>query len=306
MKNTFPLILIAGLFLLASSCTKSTYSEDISSASDVNDIENIGCGTTTWDLTAGQTIDVGSVTAWNDQDNLYIEYTLDYAGACFGQLHAWVGRDLSNLPKNPQGILVPGKFPYKADATGLTTYTFTIPLADFAGECNDNLYMVTHAEVNMDCNAATPGHETAFGGPTAGSGPRWWFYSEYSICCDDDNNGDDCREETAFGGTATGGGPAWWFYFDTQGDACQTIWAGQSENAGQVCYDMATGILTITFSNGWELADVSEPVKVQGYNALPATRPAAGQFTLYKGTSLTVDGDGSRYYVIHLDVKNCE
>jgi hypothetical protein len=33
------------------------------------------CGTTTWDLTAGQTIDVGSVTVSNDLNNVYVTYT---------------------------------------------------------------------------------------------------------------------------------------------------------------------------------------------------------------------------------------
>ena len=48
------------------------------------------CGTTTWNLTAGQTSDVGSVTVSNDTDNLYVKYDLDYPGATFGTLHLWV------------------------------------------------------------------------------------------------------------------------------------------------------------------------------------------------------------------------
>jgi hypothetical protein len=55
----------------------------------------------------------------------------------------------------------------------------------------------------------------------------------------------------------------------------------------------------------WELQAVSEPVKVEGYDEIPSSRPSAGLFTLYKGTDLTIAGNGSRYYAIHLDVMLC-
>lgn len=154
-----------------------------------------GCGTTTWNLTAGQTHDVGSVTVSNDLDNVYVTYALDYPGATFGTLHAWVGNDILNVPANPNGTPVPGQFCSALggscfDATGLTTYTFVIPFSetswvDANAGCGQSLHVVTHAEVNMDSNGdGDPEHETAFGGPTPGSGPRWWFYGSYVICCD--------------------------------------------------------------------------------------------------------------------------
>jgi hypothetical protein len=146
------------------------------------------CGTTTWDLTAGQTTNVGTVTVSNDLDNLYVTYTLTYPGATLGTLHLWVGNDLLTLPKAGNGAPIPGQFPYQQDATGATAYTFTVPFTDLLiqdanGACGLPLYVVTHAEVDMD---GIPGgeHETAFGGPTAGSGPRWWFYGVYTVCCD--------------------------------------------------------------------------------------------------------------------------
>jgi hypothetical protein len=147
-------------------------------------------------LTAGQTIPVGTVTVSNDLNNLYITYALDSVtqpGATFGTLHAWVGNDMTNLPVSQgSGAPIPGQFPYKPDATGLTTYTITIPFLDLFiqdanGACGTPLYVVTHAEVNgVDANGdgAPDGNETAFGGPTPGSGPRWWFYGLYSVCCD--------------------------------------------------------------------------------------------------------------------------
>lgn len=155
------------------------------------------CGTTTWNLTAGQTIDVGSVTVANDLNNVYVTYTLDYPGATLGNLHVWVGNSLLNMPATQNGpnagTPIPGQFCSADggacfDATGLTTYTFTIPFADLnivdaTQACGTSLYVVAHAEVDLD---GVPGgdHETAFGGPTPGGGPRWWFYGQYIVCCD--------------------------------------------------------------------------------------------------------------------------
>jgi hypothetical protein len=133
--------------------------------------------------------------------------------------------------------------------------------------------------------------------------------SNLTICWSLCENGEvECNEETAFGGNTVGGGPAWWYAFDTQGLACQNIYAGQQlMQGGSVCWDAATDVLTITLGAGWALQnDTDESVKVQGYNSLPKRRPAAGQFTTYKGEELIVQGNGSRYYVIHLDVAYCE
>lgn len=118
-------------------------------------------------------------------------------------------------------------------------------------------------------------------------------------------NGDGCRGETAFGGDYQGGGNAWWYYFDTQGLATQKIYAGQYKMVGGSVYWNDTNLI-ITLGSNWYLKQVNEPVKVQGYDTLPSVRPAAGLFTLYKGTNLTVPGNGSRYYVVHLDVEYCD
>ena len=277
------------------------------------------CGTTSFDLIAGQTTVVGQVTVNNDGQNLYLRYSLDYTGACFGNLHLWVGKSRTDLPGSNNGTKrpSPGQFCGKPggrcfNATSLTEYTFTIPLSEigveFPRDCNTSIYVVAHAEVDMDCNPATPGHETAFGGGIGGPGSAWWFYGRYSLCCNF-NGGGDCEGETGWGGSSPGGGNAWWYYFNTAGNPCQPIYAGQQlMTGGQVCYNSTTGKLDITLGPGWSLRNVSEPVKIQGYQAIPASRPAAGQFTTYKGTALTdiPVGTGYAFYAIHLDVQYCE
>lgn len=169
------------------------------------------CGLTTWDLTAGQTIKVGTVQVANDAANVYVTYSLNtqaYPTATFGTLHLWIGNDIALVPSNRQGTPVPGQFAganggAAYDATGLTSYTFAIPFSalsvtDASAACGSALYVVTHAEVNVDGNGdGTLDHETAFGGPTPGAGTRWWFYGQYTVCCDFGPPG-DCEYDTAF------------------------------------------------------------------------------------------------------------
>ncbi len=114
----------------------------------------------------------------------------------------------------------------------------------------------------------------------------------------------EIRSETAFGGGTPGAGNAWWFYFD--GVDQQSLWAGQDEVIGTV--ELINGELVIDLNSGWNLQDVNEPVKIQGYNSsdLPTSRPPAGQFSTYKGKELTVAVNEFDYYVIHLDVEICE
>lgn len=145
------------------------------------------CGTTEWALTAGQTIPVGTLTVANDSTNLYVTYTLDPnnpVNATFGTLHLWVGSDLTTLPATQNGpnagTPIPGQFPNVVDATGLSTYTFTIPfinlgIQDVSTACGNPLYVVAHAEV---------GDQTAFGGDQTGAGVRWWYYGIYKVCCE--------------------------------------------------------------------------------------------------------------------------
>lgn len=158
------------------------------------------CGIKVADLWAGQTIDAGSVTIYNDNTNLYVTvFSTDGYITGTEQLKMWVGTDLLNMPQNKQGIPIPGQFPYKITTDGNTTYTFTIPLNSLAliNNCGQPVYVVVHADVLADNGSGTISSETAFGGDVAGTGPRWWYYSNYTIeCCSTPPVFD--RSETAF------------------------------------------------------------------------------------------------------------
>jgi len=127
---------------------------------------------------------------------------------------------VSNGPN--AGTPIPGQFPYHGDANGLQSYTFTIPfvelgITDANDACDKLLYFVAHAEVNylncdgtpcIDPETGEPCGDTAFGGPdgtfdgdgnftasgdtgfgggngvNVGEPGRWWYYGEYTVCCD--------------------------------------------------------------------------------------------------------------------------
>ncbi len=124
---------------------------------------------------------------------------------------------------------------------------------------------------------------------------------------DDD---DDCNwtAETAFAGSDAGGGDAWWYYYNNTSSTGSThpIYAGQQLVEGAFA-EYSNGVLTITLGDNMMLRNVSDPVKIQGYNEgeLPSERPAAGLFATYKGNELVIELPYFPYYVIHLDVWVC-
>lgn len=252
------------------------------------------CDATSYTLFAGQTTDVGYLEVSNDADYLKVEYVVTAGNLTEVQL--WVGTDANKVPKaKGNGAPVPGQFPWKLKEAG--EYVFYIPLSSLIAGCDQNLYIYAHAVVD---------DQTAWSEGTSFGSSRWGWYSTYKVCCDDrKEDGDEvvCNEETGFAGSTAGKGSAWWFAFDTQGAATQPIYAGQKLTDATVTF--ADGKFTIDLGS-WSLQDGNETVKSQGYNTLPNKRPAAGQFTMYKGADLEFNGNGSRYYVIHLDMMLCE
>ncbi|MDO8968062.1 MAG: hypothetical protein Q8S14_13875 [Algoriphagus sp.] len=123
------------------------------------------------------------------------------------------------------------------------------------------------------------------------------FDSGYAGNTEGENNGNPSQ----------GFNNAWWYAFDIEGSSVQNVY--QNENViGTATYDAIEGTITISFNSGYSLKDgESKSVKWYTYanGALPtAGRPIPGQAP-NSGTSLTIDTNGDRYYVIHLDVQFC-
>jgi len=85
------------------------------------------------------------------------------------------------------------------------------------------------------------------------------------------------------------------------------VYAGKNKFAGTVTMSEVSSdgkvTITIALNEGWSLQEVSNPVKIQGYNtSVPSGNPSPGRFAS-KGSSLTVTLAKADYYGIHLDVR---
>ena len=76
-------------------------------------------------LIAGQNIDVGTVSVWNDGINLYVEY-ITTGGWKMCETHLYVGKT------NPESLTsAPGQFPYSEEHDpAVIAYTYKIPMDD--------------------------------------------------------------------------------------------------------------------------------------------------------------------------------
>jgi len=99
----------------------------------------------TYELIAGQSVDVGSVTVSDDGTNLIVEYNIDVDGWFIVKAHLYADK---KAPKKA----APGNFPFHSEPIHATSYTFTIPLAELGVESGEDLFIATHALVNNENN----------------------------------------------------------------------------------------------------------------------------------------------------------
>ncbi|MDJ0798983.1 MAG: hypothetical protein QNJ51_19550 [Calothrix sp. MO_167.B12] len=299
------------------------------------------CPVVTWDLTAGQTILVGTISVTNDTTNIYVTYKLTQPCWEFGTLHLWIGNDIANVPANPQGTPVPGQFCqaegsggacYTPTSSGTTEHTFIIPLtdvsiADVSSACPLDLYVFTHAEVKGTCDPNTGQNETAWGGPEPGTGPRWYFYGIYPLCCDDGPPViDTCETAFAKGGyvftTTRRSNPenlpslnltrnrwGWAINLTSSGNYTYDIWAGAGLNKTAngtkvgtltVNWDGTTATVTYTMNNGYTLQEVhlyagdTPPTTIAPgqYGYLDAFSPNRSEPYTFTVSLTETDGDG--------------
>lgn len=131
-----------------------------------------------------------------------------------------------------------------------------------------------------------------------------------------------CRGETAWADGDRYVEPGnWATYTEYVPNTTVTLFAGQTHEAGEVHMSEADQdgnvTITITLNDGWELDPYDEDgdgnpipneegVKIQGYDIEPpASNPAPGLFTTYKGNDLTIVVPEFKYYGIHLDLIEC-
>lgn len=147
------------------------------------------CGSLTFPLTAGQTINAGSVVVSNDASNLYVSVTSTEGFQNVSEnIKMWLGTDLTLVDGGGTSRPAAGKFPYKTTVTSGNTFTFTVPLAGIpfynVSQCGvQTIYVLVHADVLAKDVNGVVSEETAWGGKVPGLGRAWWFYDLYTPAC---------------------------------------------------------------------------------------------------------------------------
>ena len=163
------------------------------------------CGEGNWyPLIAGQHLDVGRVTVWNDEDRLYVRIeTAD--GWLLEETAVHVGASLDDIPATRDGVPIPGRFEHRREHDADMRTTYEIPRT---WPPDTELVIAVHASVRRPASdGGGSQEETAWGGNERGPGPRWWFVIRYvPDPCDDDE--DDDEPPTGEGGT--GCTPGYW------------------------------------------------------------------------------------------------
>lgn len=150
-------------------------------------------------LFAGQTIDAGTVTVGNDQDNLYVMFT-SANGWLLGQTHLHVADSLASIPQTKSGNPKVGNFAYQSTHNPyVTSYTYAIPKSSLSLDANNSVVIAAHAVVvQVDGSGNVVANETgwASGNPFVSKG-SWAMYLQYTWqSCDGGNGGS--KTETAF------------------------------------------------------------------------------------------------------------
>lgn len=293
------LVLLAGCQPEDSLVPQNSPGQKLSSRSDLT------CGTACGEITTADLIrstgpnagdDVGDVTVQNDGSNLCIlimpsgTITIDdaaiYVGAC------------NLLPVNSgNGNFSFGNFLYQYPGNGFVLsddemcMTLTIPIPE--GEC----YCVAIRVALSGGPAWAQGDMCSSNGCNNGMAFEHCTQECDEVCYGPGETAWSDGDEFAEGGN--------WATFTAAGDFPVTLYAGQTLDAGTVSYDGTN--ITITLAAGWEFADVSENVKIQGYDVIPTEEPVPGQFenktTAAIGSSpYSVAVDAANYYAVHVDL----
>ncbi len=128
-------------------------------------------------LFAGQTINAGTVTVFNQGTQLFVRYQL--AGDwTLDEAHLAVATSLGGIPQTKSGNPKPGKFPYSASFDdGVTTILFSVDSS--AWQPNQPIYIAAHAALR----SPTYGSQTGWGAGAGFPGANWATYFNFTVSC---------------------------------------------------------------------------------------------------------------------------
>ena len=134
------------------------------------------------DLVAGQTMDAGSVTIWNNEEYLYITYSVT-GDWLIAETQAEVVKSVDDFPTTPGGNPQIGLFTYKTEHDPeVTEFTYVIPLDDLDCSPGDELYIATHATLVIYSGGEIIQTETGWGdGIEFNPSGSWAMYFMYTV-----------------------------------------------------------------------------------------------------------------------------
>lgn len=143
-------------------------------------------------LTAGRTIDVGTLTVSNDTDYVYVTFDTSAGDWVLKTTHVHAGWDLDDVERASSGKPIPGQFAYgneRSEGEAVVEDTILIPIPELPedGECGDLLYVWAHAEVCLtEDGGAIIQEESAWGGDIFDQDSAAWYYylTTELVCCD--------------------------------------------------------------------------------------------------------------------------
>ena len=146
------------------------------------------------DFLAGQTINTGNITIWNDETNVYVHYQVT-GGYRLKKTHLYVGAE-NMIPTNNAGNPRIGQYPRQTDhgTPGVSGYTYVIPRSSLNSGSTGCLWISAHAEVGGTDPSGQSFSQTGWAaGPQVNDGGSWAM--KYAYCIDEcaDGGGEQPR-----------------------------------------------------------------------------------------------------------------
>jgi hypothetical protein len=136
-------------------------------------------------IMAGQSTNVGTITVWNDETNVYVSYQMT-GSYRVSTTHLYVGA-CASIPVNGAGNPRIGLYPIQTNhGAGVQTYTYTIPRSSLPEGC---LCVSAHADVvAYNSSGSVVFSETGWGqGEAINDGGSWAM--KFGYCLQDCDGG---------------------------------------------------------------------------------------------------------------------
>lgn len=146
MKFTKWYVFIAVMAFLSLSCEKDKETSETFSSTGLKNFE-VACFPYTTDLLAGQSMDVGDVTAVIDGSILTVTYEIIDNCWCMTESHLDVQLDPANFPMTPKGNPKVGHFAYSGTFSCGDFWEVQIDLNSMGWNSGDPVYIAAHAVV---------------------------------------------------------------------------------------------------------------------------------------------------------------